>query len=559
MLQVGIGSILRGYTLAVPLNQREYSWEEKHIEDLFKDLASAIDDENVREYFLGTIVTIPRKEGTLEVVDGQQRLATTVILLAAIRNALTGRKADELLVENIEHTFLRTIDPDALARIPKMKLNVIDGVFFEHYVLDNQNQFPDTAVSHRRIKKAVEKARQHIAGIQKIHSDKNIGKALQKWVNFVEHRAIVILLKVPNDVNAYKMFETLNDRGLRTSQSDMVKNYLFGQCGDRLLEAQQKWASMKSLLESIQEDDDITITFLRQFMISMYGYLRESKVYETVQSNAKGANLSLQFMTKLEVGANNYVAMLNPDHEKWNKYPPSARKSIQTLILLPMKPIRPLVLSILGIFSPKEADIALKILINLSVRFLICGGARSGNVETTIADAAKGISDKTILNTAALIKIIDKIIPTDLDFEEQFKSATASQHYLARYYLRSLEMKAKNQPDPYHLMNDDQQVINLEHVLPENPENNWPQFAPEVAAAFYKRLGNMALIQAKDNADLKSAPFENKKVVYKNVTYELTRQIAELADWTPESINLRQAKMAGLAVKTWPMKINQLD
>ena len=67
------------------------------------------------------------------------------------------------------------------------------------------------------------------------------GKAFSRRV---EHSATVILLKVPNDVNAYKMFETLNDRGLRTSQADLVKNYLFGQSGSRLGEAQQKWALM---------------------------------------------------------------------------------------------------------------------------------------------------------------------------------------------------------------------------------------------------------------------------------------------------------------------------
>jgi uncharacterized protein with ParB-like and HNH nuclease domain len=89
-------------------------------------------------------------------------------------------------------------------------------------------------------------------------SDKDYGDVLTNWVEFLEHKAIVILLKVPSDVNAYRMFETLNDRGLRTSQSDLVKNYVFGQCGERLPEAQQKWASMKALLESIEEDEEIT-------------------------------------------------------------------------------------------------------------------------------------------------------------------------------------------------------------------------------------------------------------------------------------------------------------
>ncbi len=98
----------------------------------------------------------------------------------------------------------------------------------------------------------------------------------------------MILLKVPTVANAYKMFETLNDRGLKTSQADLVKNYLFGQADDRLAEVQQKWARMKSSLESLDEDD-ITVTFLRQAMIAIRGHLKESDVYEKVQERVKRA------------------------------------------------------------------------------------------------------------------------------------------------------------------------------------------------------------------------------------------------------------------------------
>jgi uncharacterized protein with ParB-like and HNH nuclease domain len=68
----------------VPPNQREYSWTTKEVRTLLQDFAKAISDSNSASYFLGTIVTIPRTGGSLEVVDGQQRLATTAIMLAAI-------------------------------------------------------------------------------------------------------------------------------------------------------------------------------------------------------------------------------------------------------------------------------------------------------------------------------------------------------------------------------------------------------------------------------------------------------------------------------------------
>ena len=131
-----------------------------------------------------------------------------------------------------------------------------------------------------------------------------------------------------------------------------------------------------------------------------------------------------------------------------------------------------------------------------------------------------------------------------------------SQAYLARYYLRSLEMAVKREVDPCFIPNDDQQVINLEHVLPEKPGENWPQFTPEVAAAFYRRLGNMALLQAKSNSDLRSSSFAEKKRIYTESPFHLTRRIAEGNDWTSNSIAERQAYMAQWAVKTWPVKVS---
>ena len=84
---IGIGGVLNRHNIRVPVNQREYTWEEHHVKALFQDIAGAI-AEDAPEYFLGTIVGIPRATDTLQIVDGQQRLATTVILLCAIRDYL---------------------------------------------------------------------------------------------------------------------------------------------------------------------------------------------------------------------------------------------------------------------------------------------------------------------------------------------------------------------------------------------------------------------------------------------------------------------------------------
>jgi hypothetical protein len=130
---------------------------------------------------------------------------------------------------------------------------------------------------------------------------------------------------------------------------------------------------------------------------------------------------------------------------------------------------------------------------------------------------------------------------------------TVSSVQLARYYIRSLEVTVKSEKFPFYLPNDDAQIISLEHVLPRNPETNWPQFSREETEAFHRRLGNLALLHAKGNADPKSHPFVDKKTVYADSPYELTSQIATLEDWTPEAITARQRKMSEYALQTWPL------
>src|SRR5215469_11171490 len=83
--QVNIGNALKNRKLWVPSNQRDYSWKDKHVTSLYDDFEEAI-NKNAHEYFLGSIVVIKGADNKRFVVDGQQRLATSLILLAAIRD-----------------------------------------------------------------------------------------------------------------------------------------------------------------------------------------------------------------------------------------------------------------------------------------------------------------------------------------------------------------------------------------------------------------------------------------------------------------------------------------
>jgi hypothetical protein len=554
--EIGIGGVLKQYRLVVPPNQREYSWTEREVTTLFEDLMRAISDEQHPEYFLGTIVTIPQSPDLLEVADGQQRLATTAILLTQMRNYLAAVDAEDLIAQSIEEDFLTHIDRTRRERVVKLSLNVDDNEFFRRMVnarKDSDRPQPSNNYSHKRIKEAFTQARKHIAKILAGYNKKDHGDVLDRWIRFLEHNAQVILLKVPTDANAYKMFETLNDRGLRVSQADLVKNYVFGQSSnERLTEAQQKWTRMRSILESLEEED-ITVTFLRQAMIVIRGHLRESQVFDEVQNRVKGPVSSIQFLNQLEDMSAVYVAIFNPESDRWNRYPDAMRRGIETLNLLSIRSIRPLMLATAMKFSERDAAEAFRMFISWGVRLIIASSTSRGAVEEPLANAANAVFQGDITDPTSLKKALKNIIPVDEEFCRAFETANVSKAAFARYYLRTLERAAKNEATPWFIPNDDRQVINLEHILPEVPGDEWPRIDDETRKIYAKRIGNLALLLAKNNSDLGSDSFAKKKMVYATSPYELTRQIASVASWGPDEITSRQKILANLALKAWPL------
>jgi len=114
-------------------------------------------------------------------------------------------------------------------------------------------------------------------------------------------------------------------------------------------------------------------------------------------------------------------------------------------------------------------------------------------------------------------------------------------------------MSAKGEDSPWFLPQNDPAVINLEHVLPERPEKNWPGFTDEDVAQYSKRLGNLVLMRSIDNSNLRSSAFSAKKPIYGDSPYELTHQVADEPEWTVEAIVARQRALARIAVETWPI------
>ena len=248
-----------------------------------------------------------------------------------------------------------------------------------------------------------------------------------------------------------------------------------------------------------------------------------------------------------------YVATFNREHERWNVYPDAVRRSVEVFNLLDVRPMRALLLSLTAKFATGQVAPAFEFLISLGVRLLIASSTRSGSVENPLATAANKVFRGEITTTAELKRSLTGATPTNEEFRQAFQAARVSKARLARYYLRSLEMVASNESEPWFVPVQDTLIVNLEHVLPKKPEGNWPQFTDDEAAMYINRLGNQVLMRAGDNSNLRSASFAAKRPIYSQSPYKLTSEVGQKSNWCPPAITDRQSRLAELACQAWPV------
>ncbi len=430
----GIAHVLADNRLKVPVFQRSYAWEKSHVTDLLQDITSAL-RAGAQEYFLGSIVVSTEHSGVLEVVDGQQRLATVTIILAQIRDYFLSQGEEERAA-TLERDYLLKRDLTQ-EPAPKLTLNEIDNGFFQKSILSrpgttDRGVLP-TRTSHKLLSDASTTAAKHIASV--VATTKTPIDLLLDYVEYLGEKAKVILVRVPDHANAFTIFETLNDRGLELAISDLLKNYLFYRAENRLPEAQASWTAMLGGLSAVVGNDASVVDYVRHYWSSHNGATRERDLYAAIRKRVSSKQAAVDLVAHgLENGGRLYAAILSPSHELWSEYGASARQHIETINLLRMVQVRPLLLAILEKFSLAEARKALRATVAWGVRFLVHGGLGGGVLEDNYCERAKSIHSGKITTAAQLLKAMAAVVPADRAFEEAFASASVAQAYLARYF-----------------------------------------------------------------------------------------------------------------------------
>lgn len=546
-----IGHVLADRRLAVPIYQRSYSWDEDQVTEFWNDLLGAI--LNRSDYFIGNVVLSEQgTEGAYTIIDGQQRLATTQIIYAAIRDTYA-QQGDDRRARIVQDKYVSSPDLETGDDIPRLRLNSDDSPYYRRTIVEGENpgDVPQLKPSHRLIQDSYSILRASVqAEVDRVGSD--WPSLLTQWTKFLEEQVRIVIVDVPSEADAFLIFETLNDRGADLTVADLLKNYLFGRAGEDLDSVRDAWVGALGALEMSAENSLFT-TYIRHLWSSMHGVTRERLLYKGIKSRITSRVHAVDFSQTLLESARLYAAILNSDHEFWSELGTETKRNIEALIRLDLEQMRPLLLAIMQYFSPTELKKALRALVSWGVRGLIVGGIGGGKAEKAYCDSAVEVRAGRATTTRALLGTLSAIVPTDEEFQASFSKARVTKSRLARYYLVALEKTEKGEPEPELVPNEDENQVNLEHILPKKPTlADWPEFPPDDQAVWVHRLGNMALLQKGPNDRIGNKPWSIKKPILQASSLILTSKAGAETAWTKETINDRQDELAALAVVTWP-------
>jgi len=432
----------------------------------------------------------------------------------------------------------------------KLKLNNVDNNFYLKWILNNNNNIKPSKESHERILKSYKFIDEFVD-----NWFKNRGiEDLYNLVEFIDKKLRIIIVTVSDEVNAFTVFETLNDRGLALSQTDLIKNYLFNKADNRLGEAQDKWLRFTGAIEAAENEDEI-LQYIKYYWSSKNGLTREKQLFKDIKDKTMNKAQSIALLTNLDKNTQLYLAILNPVHSFWKDYSTNCTEYILALKELRLTQNRPLLLAILDRFENREVEKALKLIVSWSVRNLITGTIAAGTLEKEFSNQARLINEGKVKNASKLRKSIENIIPTDEQFKRAFEIASISKNYIARYYLAEIE-KAYRKTSELRLIKNPEKV-NLEHILPVNPSNldDWPGLNEEIHKTYYKRIGNLTLLDKKMNSDEDNSNFKVKIEVYKNSEVFITKNLKKRKQWTAKEIEKRQKEFAEKSLQIWGLKI----
>lgn len=551
-----------GLTYCIPRFQRDYSWTEDEWEDLWLDLLGTIKDGGEPAHYMGYLVLQSDNDKTFDVIDGQQRLTTLgIIILAALKNfdrlvqegKDPGRNKQRM--DDYRRTYIGFLDPVTFVPRSKLTLNRNNDHYFQTYLVPlGHLPVRGFRASEHGLRKAFEwfekRVRDHVT---KAGPDQ--GVTLAQFIESLSDKLFFTVITVTDELNAYKVFETLNARGVRLSSTDLLKNYLFsvlhreGQHEHEMKMLEERWESIVGRLGSESFPD-----FLRMHWNSRRESVRQTELFKVIRSKVTTREQAFNLLREMEEDMDNYLALTQPETSHWI---PALKTYALELRMFHVRQPLPLLLAARRLLADGDMETLMRACVIISFRYNVIAGLQANEQERTYGSVAEKISNGDLAGLPSILMALKPIYIGDPQFKAAFvekviRTTNTRNKRVVRYLLCALEKQAGgNDHDA------DSDSFNIEHILPQNPDAGWNAFRDEDTEIIAYRLGNMTLLQTGANRDAGNASFAEKKPAYAASLFEITKKVAtDNADWTPERLSARQTWMANQASSIW--RITQL-
>ncbi|MFY8011411.1 MAG: DUF262 domain-containing protein [Saprospiraceae bacterium] len=543
-----------GLRYEIPKFQRDYSWEAEHWDDLWQDIRALLADED-NEHYMGYLVLQTSNNKEFQIIDGQQRLTTMSLLILSTLNCLkelvdSGIEAENNLKrkDSLLNSYIGYVDPVTLISNNKLKLNRnSDDYYKQHLVLLKELPLRNTNSSEKQMRECFNWY------YDRIKKEFNTGESLAAFIDNIVDKLFFTVIEVTDQLNAFKVFETLNARGVQLSSADLLKNYLFFVVDEtkphisEIEELENIWSKIVGKLGEQKFED-----YLRYYWNSINKSVGKKNLFKNVKGNIKSKEQVFELIRNLNDTADLYLAIQNPEDEFWRDKP-DIRKSLKELKLFQIRQINSLFLSALRNLEVENFKKLAKICSVISFRYNIIGGLNPNAQEDVYNTVALKISSNKRFEVADF----QTIYVSDLNFENDFSTKefrnTTRNHKIVKYILSKIEVyQHKNEIDP------ESDLFTIEHILPENADDTWGNFTFEEINRSVYRMGNLTLLERKLNREAGQKGYVEKKVLFAQSNSELTKTLPDnFNTWNEDKLAARQRELAKHAKAIW--KIQELS
>lgn len=520
-------------------------------------------------------LTTPANGSSIELIDGQQRLATLAIFIRALVDYIQNRKTEDSFppglvekVNNIQYELKNKILKGGLVKTDVViHLGRKINQFFRDNILmsDEKDKVEKLKVMKKgehpsilRLIDAYSKVWDTLSEKYDETNGESLVLELHKLASSLLNEKQFLVVTVQNKSDAYTVFETINARGRPLTLSDLIKNMFFEKLEpdlgvDRIDDFESDWDEAELALSDFA-------SFMWHAWVSRFDTCPKNRVFDRLQHVVREMNIdkAFDFATDLILNeSKHYHNYENPADEAIE----GKRQHLETLKAMDATRCYPLLLSVdwacVKEYMTRDGAINLfRIITCLTFWYSGICGKDAKKLENTYHTLARKIRERRALTSAQIFDEVAnelyKAFPTLAECEASFTTKTFTDTSFIKMVLGNIEnVEFKKLETTLKSPTK----VQLEHILPRNPDPSWKDVFPDEKEMkeYTNRFGNYTLLFVRLNEAAKNSPFSEKKKYYGESDIGLTKSLIGIPQWDVSEIDKRTKMLFQLSQKLWPI------